>query len=113
MKRALAYVALLLGTARGRLLAWQWHNCSVPRRYDLHGQVVSVHRQQRTVLIAHREIRGYMGAMTMPFVLKEAWAYGKLRAGSSSPPFGSGLALTVLPLRVDIRLIDKNLPRGW
>lgn len=38
-------------------------------------------RQHRTVLIAHQEIPGYMGAMTMPFTLKEARAYGRLRAG--------------------------------
>jgi|Tabmets5t2r1_1033131.scaffolds.fasta_scaffold10876_1 hypothetical protein len=50
MKRALAYVALLLGTARGSLLAWQWHNCSVLRRYDLHGQVVSVDEIGNNVL---------------------------------------------------------------
>jgi hypothetical protein len=49
MKRALAYVALLLGTARGEA-PWQWHNCSVPRRYDLHGQVVSVDEIGNNVL---------------------------------------------------------------
>ena len=81
MKRPVIYLALLFGTACVGFFAWQWQNYSSPRRYDLQGQVVSVDLQQRQVLIAHKEIRGYMGAMTMPFTLKEGWAYKKLRAG--------------------------------
>src|SRR5262245_48784646 len=78
MKRLLIGMALLLGIVGG-FLAWQWQRYPSAHRYDLQGQVVSVNRQQRQVLIAHQEIRGYMGAMTMPFTLKEEWAYGRLK----------------------------------
>jgi protein SCO1/2 len=37
--------------------------------------------QRRHATIAHEEIPGYMGAMTMPFPLKEQWAYRVLTAG--------------------------------
>jgi len=50
MKRALAYWPCCSVRRWGRLLAWQWHNCSVPRRYDLHGQVVSVDEIGNNVL---------------------------------------------------------------
>jgi len=81
MKRVLVYTALLLGTACVGLLVSHSQSDASQRRYELQGQVVSVNRQQRTVLIAHEEIRGYMGAMTMPFALKENWAHAKLKPG--------------------------------
>ena len=80
MKRLIIGMVLLLSVVGGILFAWQWQRHSSTRRYDLQGQIVSVNRQQRQVLIAHKEIRGYMGAMTMPFTLKEEWAYGRLKA---------------------------------
>jgi len=80
MKRLLIGMVLILSIVGGVLFAWQWQNHSSPGRYDLQGQVVSVDLQQRTVLIAHKEIPGYMEAMTMPFTLKEEWAYGRLKA---------------------------------
>src|SRR5215475_14394271 len=81
MKRTIIYTVLLLSTGGVVFLVWQWQRHALPRRYELQGQVVSVNRQQRNVVIAHKEIHGYMGAMTMPFSLKEEWAYGKLKAG--------------------------------
>src|SRR5262245_39447368 len=81
MKQTIVYTALLFCTAWVGLWAWQAQSHASQQRYELQGQVVSVNRQQRNVLIAHQEIRGYMGAMTMPFTLKEEWAYGKLKAG--------------------------------
>jgi protein SCO1/2 len=81
MKPAVVYTVLLLGIACIGFLPCQSRGDASPRRYDLQGQVVSVDRQQRTVLITHEEIRGYMGAMTMPFSLKEAWTYAKLKPG--------------------------------
>lgn len=51
------------------------------QRYELKGQVVSVDAHRRYATIAHEEIPGYMGAMTMPFTLKEQWAYNVLAAG--------------------------------
>jgi len=81
MRRVIVPTVLLLGAACVGLWACQSPSNSSPRRYELQGQVVSVNRQQRTALIAHEEIRGYMGAMTMPFKLKEEWAYTRLRPG--------------------------------
>ncbi len=52
-----------------------------PKRYELEGKVVSVDRDLKRVTIAHREIPGYMAAMTMPFALKENWAYAVLNPG--------------------------------
>jgi len=81
MKRVIVSTVLLLSTVGIGLLVPRWQSTSSQRRYELQGQVVSVNRQQRHVLISHEEIRGYMGAMTMPFTLKEDWAYAKLRPG--------------------------------
>jgi protein SCO1/2 len=40
-------------------------------RYPLHGTVVSVDREKRTLTIAHDDIPGFMPAMTMEFVVRE------------------------------------------
>ncbi len=53
------------------------------RRFELNGKVVSVDRQNRRVTIAHREIPGYMAAMTMPFTVKDEWALPILAPGQT------------------------------
>jgi Cu/Ag efflux protein CusF len=50
-------------------------------RYSLKGKVISVDPQRREVHIAHEEIKGFMGAMTMPFQLKDEKLYGRLKPG--------------------------------
>jgi len=52
-------------------------------RYDLSGKVFNVDKRGETVTIAHEEIPGYMEAMTMPFKLKDGWAFDELQAGDS------------------------------
>jgi protein SCO1/2 len=52
-----------------------------PQRYELHGKVVSVDKAQRQVTVAHEEVKGYMPAMTMPFTLKDEWAFDVLSPG--------------------------------
>jgi protein SCO1/2 len=47
----------------------------------LKGKVVSVDKRGSTVTIAHEAIPGYMEAMTMPFRLKDEWAFDKLAPG--------------------------------
>lgn len=54
---------------------------SQQQRYDLRGKVVSVDKAQRQVTIAHDEVKGYMPAMTMPFQLKDEWAFDVLSPG--------------------------------
>jgi protein SCO1/2 len=57
---------------------------SLPQqRFDLQGRVVAVDKSQGTVMVAHREIPGYMAAMTMSFPLKDAWAFDILKPGQS------------------------------
>jgi Cu/Ag efflux protein CusF len=49
------------------------------QRYQLKGKVVSINRESQEVLIEHEEIPNYMGAMTMPFPLKDEKILGKLK----------------------------------
>src|SRR5204863_6094119 len=51
------------------------------QRYQFRGRVVSVDRQLKQVTVAHEAVEGYMGAMTMPFPLKDERLYGVLKAG--------------------------------
>jgi protein SCO1/2 len=53
------------------------------RRFELTGKVVSIDRSQREVTIAHDEIPGFMSAMTMPFSLKDEWAFDVLAPGDA------------------------------
>jgi len=80
-RRTLTCVALLGGALCVGVLACRSRSETPAQRYELKGQVVSVDAQRRRVTIAHEEIPGYMGAMTMPFSLKEPWAYNVLAAG--------------------------------
>lgn len=50
-------------------------------RYELSGEVVSVDAAKPEAVIAHEAIDGFMDAMTMPFPIKETWAYGAMRPG--------------------------------
>jgi protein SCO1/2 len=52
-----------------------------PQRYELRGRVVAVDKAQRQVTVAHEEIKDYMPAMTMPFTLKDEWAFNVLNPG--------------------------------
>ena len=52
------------------------------QRYDLKGVVVSVDKRGSTVTIAHEAIPNYMDAMTMPFKLKDEWAFDKMAPGN-------------------------------
>src|SRR3972149_3667771 len=51
------------------------------QRYELKGQVVSVDSENGTVTVDHQEIVGFMGAMSMPFPLKDTWAFDQLQPG--------------------------------
>src|SRR6266849_1133071 len=51
------------------------------KRYELKGKVVAVEKDKQLVTIAHEDIRDYMPGMTMPFTLREEWAYEILVPG--------------------------------
>ena len=53
------------------------------RRYPLEGTVVSIEKPLHQATIDHKEIRGFMVAMTMPYSLPDETALDRLRAGDS------------------------------
>ena len=55
---------------------------SCAKRYPAEGLVLRVERERQTVTISHREIRGYMPAMTMPFRVKNAAELSGLAPGA-------------------------------
>jgi protein SCO1/2 len=54
---------------------------SAEQRFELKGKVAAVDKAHRQVAIAHEPIKGYMGAMTMPFSVKDDWALSVLAPG--------------------------------
>lgn len=52
------------------------------KRYPAEGLVLRVERDRQTVTISHREIRGYMPAMAMPFRVKNAAELSGLAPGA-------------------------------
>lgn len=52
------------------------------KRYELTGTVVSVDQVSKLVTIEHEAIPDLMKGMTMPFKIKEQWAYGALASGN-------------------------------
>lgn len=66
MKKVLLLVLLLMMIAGCKKAANEKH-------YDIEGTVVSVDAAANEVTIAHKEIPGYMEAMTMPYKVKQDW----------------------------------------
>ena len=57
---------------------------SLPQqRFEVQGKVVAVDKRGGMVILAHEAIQGYMGAMTMGFVLKDQWAFDVLKEGQT------------------------------
>ena len=53
------------------------------QRFEVQGKVVAVDKRGGMVILAHEAIQGYMGAMTMGFVLKDQWAFDVLKEGQT------------------------------
>jgi len=51
---------------------------SAEQRYQFRGKVISVERESRQITVEHDEIKGYMGAMTMPFPLADEKTLGRI-----------------------------------
>src|SRR5215208_7529166 len=51
------------------------------QRYDLKGKVLAVDRARGEVSVDHEEVKGYMGAMTMDFPVRDAEALKVMEAG--------------------------------
>jgi protein SCO1/2 len=73
---------LIISFAACQPSAKQQSQTSQAKHYDLSGKVVSVDKAKKEVTIAHEEIAGYMPAMTMPFPLKDEWAFDVLAPGN-------------------------------
>ena len=52
------------------------------RRYEVKGQVISIDAENGTVTLDHEDIGDFMAAMTMPFPLKDTWAFEYLEPGN-------------------------------
>ena len=65
-------LALLMYSCAGR---------SDERRYPLHGQVLSLEPERKTLTVKHDEIKGFMPAMTMPYDVQESKALEGLALG--------------------------------
>src|ERR1044072_3669267 len=76
-----------------------------PQRYELHGKVVSVDKAQRQITVAHEEVKGYMPAMTMPFALKDEWAFDVLGPGDE---IGASLIVDGSTTRLEEIVISKR-----
>jgi len=45
------------------------------KHYELKGKVVAIDKAQRTITVAHEDIKDYMSAMTMPFNVQDDWVF--------------------------------------
>ena len=50
-------------------------------RHELNGKVVSIDKAGKSVTVDHQEIPGFMGAMTMPYPVKDEHLLDNLSAG--------------------------------
>lgn len=64
-------------------------SCSAERRFDVRGRIVGFGDDDRTVIVAHEDVPGFMPAMTMPFTSQEA-----LHALNYGDPIGFTLVVT-------------------
>ena len=54
---------------------------AAPVRYDLRGKVVSVDKANKSLTVDHEVIPGFMGAMTMPYAVKDEHLLDNLKPG--------------------------------
>jgi protein SCO1 len=81
MKRLSLYFALSLLICFGGISSCRRHNAGNEKRFDLKGKVVAVEPEKHLVTIAHEEVKDFMPAMTMPFVLPDEYYLQNLAAG--------------------------------
>jgi Cu/Ag efflux protein CusF len=53
------------------------------KQYTMHGQVAGLDAEQHVANIKHDEIPGFMGAMTMGYLVKDPAEFGKLTVGET------------------------------
>lgn len=66
------------------------------REFPIEGKVISVDQGKQRITLAHKDIPGFMTAMTMPFKVRDSWVFNvaqpgdELRATLVVPPASSG-----------------------
>ena len=75
--RSLLFVALAL------LSACTSKPASAPKRYTLTGKIVSIDKSTQSMVVDAAEIKGFMEAMAMPYIVKNAHELEGLSAGDS------------------------------
>jgi protein SCO1/2 len=78
-------------------------------RYEFKGTVIAVDRANGEVSVEHEEIKGYMGAMTMDFPVRDAEALKVLEAGDQ---LQASLVVTDDGYWLDSPVITKGLSGG-
>lgn len=56
-------------------------NASNAKRYELKGTVMTVEKDKHLVTVSHEEVKDFMGAMTMPFVVRDEWVFDQATTG--------------------------------
>lgn len=51
------------------------------KRYELKGKVLTVEKDKHLVTVSHEEIKGFMDAMTMPFMVRDEWVFDQAATG--------------------------------
>ena len=51
------------------------------KRYELKGKVLAVEKDKHLLTVAHEEIKDFMEAMTMPFMVREDWVFDAVNPG--------------------------------
>ncbi len=80
MKRIIYFVLPVL-ICLGSFTSCKRHNTGNEKRFELKGTVVAVDAPKHLVTISHEDIKNYMPAMTMPFLLKDDYYLQTLAAG--------------------------------
>jgi protein SCO1 len=79
--RAVLAIFLLLGVFG--CLGCKPRPAAGERRFPIEGRVVSADAAMQTLTLAHREIPGYMNAMTMSFTVRDAWVFDVVHPGDT------------------------------
>jgi protein SCO1 len=56
-------------------------DASNAKRYEFKGKVMSVEKDKHLVTVSHEEIKGFMDAMTMPFMVRDEWVFDQAAPG--------------------------------
>jgi protein SCO1 len=51
------------------------------KRYEFSGKVMSVEKDKHLLTVSHEEVKGLMGGMTMPFMVRDDWVFDQATAG--------------------------------